>query len=220
MREPINPNNALRGLHTSYIATTGGGKTQAVLQMGLIPKASQVLLFDPAEDYSTLSGLKVRRYYDMREFMIAAMQARRKRASFRIALTVEATKKNLAAFCAFVWTLGDGGRVLHLVLEELAVCELGSGKAEGALNKLCVLGRKFGFILHSVYQRPQQVPKTVISQSNRIWCGKQKTSLDAKYISNEIDLTVEQIKSLKPLEYFYSDEMGSITQGRLRKPRR
>lgn len=208
MREPINPNNALKGLHTSYIATTGGGKSQAVLQMGLIPRASQVLLFDPAEDY------------DLRAFMIAAMKARRKRASFRIALTIEATKSNLMAFCAFAWTLGDGGRLLHVVLEEMAVCELGSGKAEGALNKLCVLGRKFGFILHSVYQRPQQVPKTVLSQSNRVWCGKQKTSLDAKYISNEIDLTVEQIKTLKPLEYFYSDEMGNIRRGRLRTPRR
>ncbi len=52
MREPINPNNALKGLHTSYIATTGGGKSQAVLQMGLIPRASQVLLFDPAEGLS------------------------------------------------------------------------------------------------------------------------------------------------------------------------
>ncbi len=40
MREPINPNNALKGLHTSYIATTGGGKSQAVLQMGLIPRVN------------------------------------------------------------------------------------------------------------------------------------------------------------------------------------
>ncbi|MEF1255751.1 hypothetical protein [Vibrio sp. M260112] len=82
----------------------------------------------------------MRRYYDMREFMIAAMQARRKRASFRIARTVEATKPR-----RFLCVRLDGGRVLHLVLEELAVCELGSGKAEGVLNKLCVARSKVWF---------------------------------------------------------------------------
>ncbi|WP_394126949.1 hypothetical protein [Vibrio hepatarius] len=219
MRGPINPNNALKGLHTSYIANTGSGKTQAVIQMGLIPRASQVILFDPAEDYTVLSGLKVRRFYDMRQFMLAVMKARRKRASFRLSLTVEPTKHNLLTFCTFAWTLGDGGRLLHVVLEELVACELGSGKAEGALNKISVLGRKYGFILHTVYQRPQQVPKTLISSSNRIWCGKQKTTLDAKCIAGEVDLEVSQIKTLKPFEYFYSDEVGNITKGRLRKPR-
>ncbi len=201
---PINSNPALDAEHVVYIATTGGGKTTAVKVMNTIPKkGAQVAFFDPYENYarSKFKGQKVMafRYTQKKEFIHALFKARSKRAPFKIAYIPEsANSDELEFFCSVVWSLGDGRRApFHAVIEELASCVETAGKLKGKAGELLRGGRQFGIVVHTVFQRTQEVPKTVVSQSDTWWVGALASVKDAEYISKAKGVSISVLTSLQ-----------------------
>ncbi|WP_443083723.1 hypothetical protein [Vibrio sp. VB16] len=201
---PINSNPSLDAEHTVYIGTTGSGKTTAVKVMDTIPKSgAQVAFFDPYLNYagSKFKGqmVQVFRSHQKDMFIRALFTARKKNNAFKISYIPEsATESELEFFCSVIWSLGDGHRApFHTVIEELASCVETAGKLKGKAGELLRGGRQFGIVVHTVFQRTQEVPKTVISQSDTWWVGALASAKDAEYIANAKGISLSQLTALK-----------------------
>ena len=205
--QPVNANNALSAEHTIYVATSQGGKTTAVKKLGRIKATDQVLFFDPFGDYANqpFQGRKVRSYDDWTSFLKAVVAGRKTGQGFKIAKTFkyEATPEDMDLFCQIAWALGDGthAKSLHVVLEEFAELSRTSAKADGYSGKIVRVGRKFGVVAHTLFQRGQEVPNTVLSNAPYKWVGMQETSTDCAYLAEKTGVPMTEIQSLGKLEY-------------------
>ncbi|WP_413114072.1 hypothetical protein [Thaumasiovibrio sp. DFM-14] len=212
-----NPNNRLPLKHAFYVATSSGGKTTAIKKLGLVT-AKQVLFFDPYEDYKDIkfNRQQTHHFNAWMPFYTAAKQARRSSKPFKFAITVEPTPQNLERFAAIVWELSDGTKPLAVIFEELAVASNRVGKAEGRLGQCFTGGRRYAIECHSAFQRGQEVPKTVIANSQYQWIGKQARQRDAKYLSEETGIEVTKINSLAAGHYVMKQLGGeSLKVGRV-----
>ncbi|ELZ1193224.1 ATP-binding protein [Vibrio cholerae] len=202
---PKNPNNTLPNRHGFYVATSEGGKTSAVKLLDRIKATDQVIFFDPYGDYhGTFKGHKVDVYDAIMEFHAAVATARKTTKPFKIAYTPKLpTQKHFDLFCGVAWSQGNGKhrKTLHVVLEEVAQFANGNAKAEGYLGNLFSVGRKFGIGMTALFQRGQEVPKTIIANSPFKWIGMQERTKDALYLSQETGLPFNDIESLNKLEY-------------------
>ncbi|TKE73482.1 hypothetical protein FCV54_24945, partial [Vibrio sp. F12] len=72
---------------------------------------------------------------------------------------------------------------LYTVIEELASCVETSGKLRGRAGELLRGGRQYGLVVHSIFQRGQEVPKTVTEQSSVWWVGAVNSLSDAQWIA-------------------------------------
>lgn len=205
---PKNPNNALPNMHCFYVATSEGGKTSAVKNM---PKEQRLkandsyVFFDPFGDYQgVFKGKAVKHYSNVSDFYRALCAARSSKKPFRIAYQPTFTSAvEMDRFCGIVWSLGDGNRPMHVVIEEVAQFVNSSGSAVGYLNNLISVGRKFGLMVTFLFQRGQAVPKTIIGNCAYKWVGMQERQKDAYYLAEETGLPVDKILSLTKLHYIY-----------------
>ncbi|WP_028025585.1 hypothetical protein [Enterovibrio calviensis] len=230
---PINSNPALDAQHVIYLAGTGGGKTSAVKLMGLVPKGAQAVFFDPYRNYAEqkFQGQMCHSTSSRAMFLKALAQMRRKGAPFKLAYVPRsgATSEELEFFASVVWALGNGNApALHTIIEELASCAETSGKLKGRAGELLRGGRQFGLVVHSVFQKGQEVPKTVTDQSSTWWVGAMNSTNDAKWVADRRSLLVDEVASLvsakmnkqrigKPIaEYILiSDGIGNAERGAL-----
>ncbi|MDN2481118.1 hypothetical protein [Vibrio agarivorans] len=223
---PKNANQTLPALHTVYVAGTGGGKTTAIKKLNLVPRGAQVVFFDPYENYCTgkFKGQNVQRFTEFAPFARALVAARAKNSSFKCALVKPATMENLEMFAAIVWSVGDGfKKPLHVVIEELGSAAETSTKLNGRAGELWRGGRQFGLVVHSAFQRTQEVPKTVITQSTVWWVGPLSSLSDAKAINTYKGVSVEVLSRLKSpkdnhgiAEYLLIKEgIDNMTEGKL-----
>lgn len=224
--QPINPNNRLSAEHALFVGSSGSGKTTGVKQVGVIKATDQVALFDPYNDYETLCGREVRRYTSLAKFARALFAARTAKASrgFKIAYSPKdgANAKNLEAFSKVIWGAGNGDskKPLKVIFEELAKCVNTSGAARGAFGEILTGGRKFGLHAICIFQRGQEVPKTVMGQCSIKWVGRQERKKDAVYLADELDLPVDNIIKLPRYHYLMktaNHNIGEFDQGKLKK---
>lgn len=224
--EPTNSNVALPANHTLYVATTGGGKTTAVKKLQTVPKGAQVAFFDPYRNYAgkKFKGQQVQAFTEFAPFARALVAARKNKAGFKIALVKEANAQNLETFAAIIWSLGNGNKPLfHVVIEELASAVETAGKLKGKAGELWRGGRQFGLVMHSLFQRMQEVPKTVVTQSVNWWVGGLASLADAEYISKAKGYDVKAISALKTAEdnkgiaqyLLFGNGIGNVKQGEL-----
>lgn len=223
---PRNSNQALNADHVVYIGTTGSGKSTAVKKMGLVPKGSQAVFFDPYENYSgkRFQGQQVRGFREFCTFAKALVSGRNSNKPFKIALIKDATSANVEMFSRIIWAFGDGLKPpFHVVIEELASASETAGKLQGKAGELWRGGRQYGLIMHTCFQRPQEVPKTVISQSPNWWVGAVQSSVDAKYISEARGVPISELANLKTPKFnngfadylLIGEGIGNIKRGRI-----
>ena len=197
-----------------YAGTTGAGKSVATQKLGLIKPTDQVLFWDFYGQYQGKEylGRKVRTYDTLKSFFEAAYAGRKTNQGFKIAFTPKNApngkrpKRELfLKFCEVVWGLGDGHhkKPLHCVMEEINRVTITTGDEDSIYGELLEVGRKFGFVIHSVSQRLAPIPNTVISMSGHKWVGVQEAEGDVSRISRELGVSTDEIKSLKKLEYFF-----------------
>ena len=227
---PINPNEALKALHCLYAGTTGAGKSTAVKQMGRLKPTDQVLIFDRYGEHKGKKFLdrEVRTYSNLKDFFNAAKAGRRTNRGFKIAFThakdqttTAARRKVFLEFLRACWALGDGKhkKLLHIYLEEINRVTVTTGNEDSVYGELLEVGRKFGFVIHSVSQRLQPIPNTVISMSPYKWIGMQEAKGDVKRVSSELGVTDQQIMDLRALEYYFkSPGFGNVEKGKLKLP--
>ncbi|MFD1385155.1 hypothetical protein ACFQ45_17530 [Rhodanobacter aciditrophus] len=228
MLKPRNQNNKLSENHWLVVGSSGSGKTTAVKQLGMVKATDQVAIFDPYLDYEDLCGREVRRYTSLSKFARALFSARAAKQSrgFKIAYSPSdgANPKNLEAFSKIIWGAGDGlhKKPLKVVMEELAKCVTTSGKATGAFGEILTGGRKFGLEAICIFQRGQEVPKTIVGNCPNKWVGRQQRLNDAVYLSKELDFPVDAIKALPRYHYLVKTndhDIGEYGSGKLRKLR-
>lgn len=210
----INKDNSLPALHCCYTAGTGGGKSVAVQYAGMIPDKPNLVIFDPYGDYvyrkgdkknQGFAGKKVFHFSSRQTFGNAFVKAWRSKKPFILAYMPESPdRKEMLWLCDLVWKASDGNRRLDVVIEELAKWTDSVTKEQGILGECITGGRKFGLVMHTVFQRSTEVSKTIISQSKYKIIGVQESRADADRMAKECDLDMEQIKTLKPLTYFKS----------------
>ncbi|WP_245556382.1 hypothetical protein [Algicola sagamiensis] len=106
-------------------------------------------------------------FRSFKRFFQALHAARKTKQGFKIALTVEETRENSLKFCDIVKTQGNGThpKRLYVIIEELPQVTKSVGKESGPYGWLLTVGRKFGFIVHSIGQRSVEMSKTTLSQS-------------------------------------------------------
>ncbi|PQJ39107.1 hypothetical protein HB762_10190 [Vibrio campbellii] len=199
---PINSNPSHDAEHTIYVAGTGGGKTSAVKHLGLVPKASQAVFFDPYSNYAgaKFHGQMCHGVGSRAAFVKALVMARRRGTSFKLAYVPSsgATSEELEFFSSVVWAVGNGrADKLHVVIEELASCVETNGKLKGRAGELLRGGRQYGLVIHTVFQRGQEVPKTVTEQSSVWWIGAVNSMSDASWLADKRGLDVNTIAGLK-----------------------
>lgn len=198
---PVNSNLSHDAEHVIYVAGTGGGKTSAVKFLGFVPKASQAVFFDPYRNYAGIKfkGQKCHGTNSRAAFVKALIMARRRKTSFKLAYVPQggAVESELEFFSAVVWSMGNGAAPkLHVVIEELASCVETSGKLTGKAGELFRGGRQYGLVIHSVFQKGQEVPKTVTDQSSTWWIGAVNSLSDAKWLADKKGLDINNIASL------------------------
>lgn len=198
---PINANASLNAKHTIYLAGTGGGKTSAIFHMDTIPKGAQVAIFDPYAGYvgKKLKGQTVHGTKSRHAFAKGLHLARKRGKPFKLAYLPQngACEEELAFFAGCVWSLGNGrAPELHCVIEELASCVTSSGVLRGKAGELLRGGRQFGLVIHTLFQKAQEVPKTVTDQSDRWWVGKLQSGRDVAWVARERDIPAPVLSAL------------------------
>ena len=199
---PVNSNPSHDAEHTIYVAGTGGGKTSAVKHLGLVPKSAQAVFFDPYRNYAgaKFRGQRCLGVSTRLGFLKALVMARRRGKPFKLAYVPSkgATAGELEFFSSVVWSMGNGrADKLHIIIEELASCVETNGKLKGRAGGLLRGGRQYGLVVHTVFQRGQEVPKTVTEQSSVWWIGAVNSMADAQWLADRRGLDVNTIAQLK-----------------------
>ncbi|WP_435275696.1 hypothetical protein ACMAZF_01290 [Psychrobium sp. nBUS_13] len=226
--QPINPNESLDAEHCLYAGTTGAGKSVATQKMKRIKPTDQVVFWDFYGQYKgkKFLGREVRTYDTLKSFFNALYAGRKTNQGFKIAFTPKNApegkrpKRELfLKFCQVLWSAGNGThkKKLHCVMEEINRVTITTGDEDSIYGELLEVGRKFGFVIHSVSQRLAPIPNTVISMSGYKWVGVQEAEGDVSRISRELGVSIDEIKSLKKLEYFFKlPGFGNVERGKLR----
>ena len=207
--QPINPNNALKNGHIFAVGMSGSGKTSAAKKLFVKP-TDQVAIFDPVGDYEgKLAGRVVRSYDNLKAFACALMAGRKTNQGFKIAYQPahETTPIDFDKFCKIIWAMGNGRhkKPLIVICEEVAEHSLSAGKAAGYHGKIMRLGRKFNIHTINLFQRGQEVSKTIIDNCQRACVMMQKTNASAHYLEKMTGVKALDIEKLEPLEYLLQD---------------
>ncbi|UAB72385.1 ATP-binding protein [Vibrio sp. SCSIO 43132] len=205
---PINANNALDNHHVYVCGMSGCGKTSAAKKL-FIKSSDQVAIFDPLGDYhGELCNRVVRGYTKLRDFAAALIAGRKTNKSFKIAYQPnhETTPEDFDRFCRVVWGVGNGKRKpLKIICEEVAEHSLNAGKATGYHGKILRLGRKFNLHSINMFQRGQEVSKTIIDNCHFACIMMQKTVKSAIYLENMTGILATDINQLSKLEYLLQE---------------
>ena len=207
--DPSTVNNELSCYNAMYVGSSGSGKTTAVKKMNIAAQDSAVF-FDPYGDYQgSFQGQTVFTYYDWPEFAENLFKARLSGKPFKIAKGFKGrvSKADFELFCGLAWACGNGYTMpLNIVLEELAQFSDTAGKMDGRAGDLLRVGRKYGLRTHCVFQRGQEVGKTLIANAPVKWIGYCERENDARYLAGELGIDVEAIKTLNKLDYLLRNE--------------
>lgn len=200
----INPDPSHRNYHEMVCATSGGGKTQ-LIGNSLLPKgavsAHRVIMWDIDEDY------KAARFYDRVSFVRAVRDALASGRGFRLAFSGRPTVENFRWWCSVVWSVLDGKKVTHIVIEELADVSPSVGKALPEFGELLRKGRKYGARIIMATQRGAEIPKTAWTQVARRYIGQQEMG-DRVRMSKEAGIHPDALAALNPM-MFYKKEAGA-----------
>lgn len=191
--------------NTLYIALSGGGKSQALLQNAEMPgRGARVLLFDPNEDHPWCS-----RFDDLGKFKRAAKAACQQwykaKRGFRVAYTGPQSPKIHAQWCKFILTLLDGRFETWIIDEELSGSYGNTAaKAEYSHAVLMNQARKYGGIYHGTTQKPAEIPKTVYDQCAVWWIGQVGVST-AKRVAEEMFINYQLLIDQPELHFYIKD---------------
>lgn len=216
--QPVNPDTSKPNRHTLYLATSGGGKSQALAQNPMIPGSrARVLLWDQAGDHAGLHfNSKAGFLRGLREGLHE--NANRGRG-FRVAYAGPADVDTFEWFMEVAWSVLDGNHDTYVIVEELSAVCPSAGKATPNAAIFMNQARKFGGIFHGTSQKPQEVSKTYFDQCQFRFIGQQKGDAMRTKMARELGLTPDDIASLNPLEFFKDDGSANPPE-RLKLPYR
>lgn len=102
-----------------------------------------------------------------------------------------------------------------MVAEEIADVT-SPGKAPDARGLLVRQGLGWGINIYAITQRPAESDKTVMGNATYFHAHAMSRSKDRKYMAEEMDLPVEQLAALQPLQWIERWNTGAVKRGTLR----
>ncbi|MFT5755406.1 MAG: hypothetical protein ACI9LM_000113 [Alteromonadaceae bacterium] len=224
----ININESLDAEHVCIAADTGGGKTAAVKLLDVCGK--QTALFDlygnyrfdarkaKSNKFNGLGGRKVHTYHDRKSFALAFVSAWKSGLSFVVAYNpqsekalvgdklLEFRKVELEWFGRLMWDALDGKRTLYVGIEELAKLVQSTGKDNSIIGELATGGRAFGGVLITVFQRKQEVPKTIWNMAPNKIIGALDTMADIKAMNDATGIPINSLIQVSTLNARYKKQ--------------
>jgi hypothetical protein len=205
----INADNTLDAAHTCYCGATGSGKGVALKLGGRVgPRAA---IFDPYGEYTPgglrkLSGLgnarKVHQYTTRKTFAAAFLAAWKSGKGFALSYCPKSSTERRAEalwFGSLVWAAADGKRRIDAVFEEMGTYMETSGKDGSVVQEIATGGRKYAIHAHFLFQRPQEVPKSIINQCPYMIVGAQEAMSDVKHWCDRLNCSVQDVIELGKL---------------------
>jgi len=181
---------ALPNRNIVIIGASGSGKS-SYLRKEVDFKQKRIIAWDPDEDF------KLPRIRDLKTFYSHC-----KKAGFgpiRVALTIEPTEENFEKFAGVAFALCHASAPMDILADEIAdVTRV--GKATPNWGQLCRKCRKYGGRIAAITQRPQEADKTIFNQAKFKWCGALGSERSYKTMSDEMGVTVQELKSLENIE--------------------
>lgn len=218
---PINGNNKLNNHHVFIVGMSGSGKTSAAKKL-FIKSTDQVVGFDPYGDYrGKLANRVVRSYDNLHDFAVALFAGRKTNQGFKIFYQPPVSKrtdnKDFDRFAKIVWAAGNGQhkKPLKCIFEEVAQHTDTIGKDKGYHGQIMRIGRKYGIHAINIFQRAQEVSKTIIDNCETACVLMQKTPDSAMYLQKKSGIPASTIDKLEPLEYVLQ-EGKKWKQGKIR----
>lgn len=206
----INDDNSLDCYHTGYCGTTGAGKGVALKLAGRV--GPRVAIFDPYGEYRAgrirkLShlgnGRKVYQYTTRNTFLNAFVEAWTSGKNFAVSYYPQVTKDKRRDeaiwFAKVMWDAADGKRRLDTVFEEMGTYTETAGTDNSILTEIATGGRKFAMHAHFLFQRPQQVPKSIINYCPFVLIGVQEAMSDVKYWVDRMNCHASELVELGKL---------------------
>ncbi|SHO54471.1 type IV secretory system conjugative DNA transfer family protein [Vibrio quintilis] len=216
--EPINNNNRLSNNHAYVVGMSGSGKSSLAKKLLILP-TDQVAIYDPKREYDgLLQGRKIRVYTHPGEFARAMLAGRETRQGFKIAYRPkESSPDDFDLFCRIIWGCGNGKHTkpLKVICEEVAENSKGAGKATGYHGKLLRLGRSYNIHTINLFQRGQEVSKTIIDNCEYGYIMLTKTPKSRRYLEDLTGISESQQSKLQKFEYF--KQFGvTVEKGKIR----
>gem|GEM_PF-804089 len=200
-----NPNTKLSNNNTLYIARSGGGKSQALMQNeGFPAQGVRALFFDPNEDHPWTI-----KFNCIDKFKSAANSAFKRwytksRQGFRLAYVGEQTPAIHEEWCKYACSILDGNHLTYFADEEVASSCESIARAEPYHRRLMNQGRKYGAVYNGTTQRPQEIPKTVFDQCEKWYVGGVSKTL-ARKLADEMNIPWESLMNQEPLSFYVKD---------------
>lgn len=187
------------------VAVTGAsrsGKTLWTAQQ--VARARRLLVWDLIGEW----GLRYRcRRIGTIPELAAALGERPQRIAFHAPGMVDL----FPIFCRLAWVyvrLAPGA----LVIEETSSVT-NPGKAPREWGDLCRMGLRYGVDLYALTQRPSESDKTALGNASMIHAGRAMTPRDRATMAQYLDVPVERVAALKPLEWIERDASGALRAG-------
>lgn len=202
----INPDNSLDCFHVAYCGSSGSGKGVALKLAGHV--GSRVAIFDVYGEYraspiKALSGIgkgrKVHKYTTRRTFTAAFVAAWKSGKGFAVSYHPNEKadrRKEAIWFAGLIWAASDGKRRLDAVFEEMGTYSDTSGTDGSLIQEIATGGRKYAIHAHFLFQRPQQVPKSIINQCTNMFVGAQEAMSDVKHWCDRLNCSQAEIIQL------------------------
>lgn len=222
----VNINESLDAKHVCIAADTGGGKTAAVKLLGVC--GDHVAIFDIYGNYrydgrkttkgkfNGLGGRRVYTFTNRHDFAKNFIEAWKSGLPFVVAYNpqpdcilnseelLKFRRAELDWFSGLMWQALDGNRELYIAIEELAKLVQTVGKDSSSTGELATGGRAFGAILVTVFQRKQEVPKTIWNMSPVKIIGALDTKADIKTMNEAIDAPIKCLEQVSKLNAIHT----------------
>ena len=192
-----NANKALPNAHRFITAITGGGKTQAI--MNLIKLSKRAAFWDPDKDHNC-------KHFTDKQAFLKALQGVMAKGG-RIGWAGDDDEVTFEWFMMAIWAALDGTKLLDVIVEEAADVGLKQTMPKWT-GKVWRRARKYGGILTVGTQRVQEVPKSFITQAGVTYIGIQKAN-DQQYIKRQTGLAPQKMGALEPLNFYKMEGDGT-----------
>jgi hypothetical protein len=232
----ININESLKAEHICIVADTGGGKTAAAKLLDCVKQKTaeligdHVAIFDIYNNYrfdgrkaknnkfNGLGGRQVFTYHNRKDFAKNFIAAWRSGKRFVVAYNpipekplsqdelLKFRRAELDWFGSLMWQSLDGNRKLHILVEELAKLVQSVGKDSSIIGEIATGGRAYGGVLVTLFQRKQEVPKTIWNMSPTKIIGALENHGDIKAMSEATDAPIKHIEQVSKLNAANEDE--------------
>lgn len=194
-------NTSLEARITIITGSSGSGKSAWTKQQ--VNKARRLLIWDIDDEYGDLTGIKTFNNLGQLAFVLKNSKIGRFRYVGAFA------DFDLFCQCVFAW-----GKCV-CVVEELAGVTT-PAKAPQGWHTLVSRGRKRDITIYAITQRPSESDKTIMGNASTFHAGRMNREADRVYMAKEMDINLQEIKDLKPLEFIEKYADGSKNNGKVK----